>query len=157
VTARVVLVDSSVPLYALGAESRWREPCRRVLALIADGEWVGVASTEMIQEVVHHRLRLTGDRARAVADARDVAELHRLVPLDETVLEKALALVENDGVRGRDAVHAATALTQGIGAMVSTDPAFDAVPGLIRLDPATPADDHEGIQRADRGAIARRP
>ena len=135
-SVQTVLIDSSVPLYALGAESRWREPCRRVLEMIADGTLVGVASTEMIQEVVHHRLRMTSSRAHAAADARDVAALHRLIPFDETVLRAALDLIEQtDTIRGRDAVHAATAITQGIGVIVSTDPAFDAVPGISRLDP----------------------
>ena len=104
--------------------------------MIADGELVGVASTEMIQEVVHHRLRVTGSRARAVADARDVAALHTIVPFGEAVLRIALDLIEQtETIRGRDAVHAATAIAESIGSIVSTDPAFDDVPGLTRIDP----------------------
>jgi len=133
---RVVLIDSSVPLYALGAQSEWRSGCRSLLAQLADGRITGLASTEMIQEVTHHRLRMTGDRAIAVADARDVAHLVTLVPFDEAVLNIALELIERSAVRGRDAVHAATALVQGITVIASTDPAFDEVPGLTRIDPA---------------------
>ena len=135
-TSRVALIDSSVPLYALGARSAWRDACRQVLAMLADGRLMGVASTEMIQEVAHHRLRMTGEPSRAVADARDVAELVTIVPFDATVMRAALDLIERTDVRGRDAVHAATAMTQSIGLIVSTDPAFDAIPGLSRLDPS---------------------
>ena len=135
-TVRAVLIDSCVPLYALGAESVWRDPCRAVLAQLAGGQLIGVASTEMIQEVLHHRLRMTGDRGLAVADARDVAELVTIVAFDAVVLAAALDLVgRSAAVRGRDAVHAATAIVQDIPAIVSIDPAFDDVPGLTRLDP----------------------
>jgi predicted nucleic acid-binding protein len=88
----------------------------------------------MIQEVVHHRLRMTGDSGLAVADARDVAELVTVVPFDEPVLARALELIEHTGIRGRDAVHAATALAHGVDCVVSTDPAFD-LPELSRVDP----------------------
>lgn len=40
-------------------------------------------------------------------------------------------------MRGRDAVHAATALAYGIPVVASPDPAFDGVPGIRRLDPLT--------------------
>ena len=134
-SAPTVLIDSSIPLYALGTASDLRDSCRRVLTMLADQRLIGVASTEMIQEVVHHRLRMTGDPARAVLDARDVASLVTIVPFDETVLDTALDLIKSTGVRGRDAVHAATALIHHIPRIVSTDPAFDCVPGLARLDP----------------------
>ena len=129
------LIDSSVPLYALGSGSAYREPCRAVLAMLADGRLDGVASTEMIQEVVHHRLRMTGDPRHAVADARDVTELVTVVPFDDEVLHSALDLIAGTAIRGRDAVHAATAIVHGVPVVVSTDSAFDVVPGLRRLDP----------------------
>ena len=137
-TGRRVVLDSNVPLYALGADSPWRDSCDRVMRLIAGGNLRAVASTEMIQEVVHHRLRMVG-RPDAAADGRDLAELVDLVAFDEAVLDKALELIEVTNVRGRDAIHAATALTQGISEIVSIDPAFDAVPGLTRLDPRSVA------------------
>lgn len=131
-----VLIDSSIPLYALGSPGPYRDPCRRVLQMLADGSLVGLASTEMIQEVVYHRLRMTGDPARAVLDARDVAELVTIVPFDDTVLQISLDLIETTNIRGRDAVHAATALTSGVTQIMSTDPAFDSIPGVARLDPS---------------------
>ena len=38
-------------------------------------------------------------------------------------------------VRGRDAVHAATALDAGFDTIVSTDRDFDGIPGLTQRDP----------------------
>ena len=134
-SGQYVLIDSSVPLYALGAPSLWREACQELLRGLAEERLRAVASTEMIQEVVHHRLRMTGDRVVAVTNARDLIALVDVAPFDEAVLRTALGLIETGTVRGRDAVHAATALTRGITTIVSTDPAFDDVPGLKRLDP----------------------
>jgi predicted nucleic acid-binding protein len=60
-----------------------------------------------------------------------------MLPFDELVLSRAIGLVrDTEAVRGRDAVHAATALVHGIERVVSTDPAFDRVPGLSRWTPA---------------------
>lgn len=54
---------------------------------------------------------------------------------DHEVLETALTLIETTHVRGRDAVHAATGLAYGIEAIASSDPVFDGIPGIRRLDP----------------------
>jgi predicted nucleic acid-binding protein len=132
-----ILVDTSVPLYALGAPSPWQADCAAVLLAIADERIEACASTEMIQEALHHRLRVTQDRARSVQQCQQLRSLVTLLAFDARVLDVALELVRaDDAVRGRDAVHAATAIAHGIGLIASTDPAFDAVPGLTRLTPA---------------------
>ena len=58
--------------------------------------------------------------------------LHRF---DEGVLQTAISLVATSTVRGRDAVHAATAIRAGFDAIVTTDSDFDGIPGLRRIDP----------------------
>jgi predicted nucleic acid-binding protein len=70
-----------------------------------------------------------------VTEARDVAAIVEVLDFDARVLDRALDFVGSAaGVRGRDAVHAATALVHGIGFIASIDKAFDAVPGLSRID-----------------------
>lgn len=66
----------------------------------------------MDEELLHHLARLGGRGARA------------------------LDLVMNSVLGGRDAVHAATALSLGFDDIVSADRDFDAVPGLRRIAPA---------------------
>lgn len=90
----------------------------------------------MIQEFVHHRLRRTGDRSIAAANGRDLASICTLLNFDREVLDLSLDLIERlPTVRGRDAVHAATALAYGIETIASPDRAFDGIPGLTRIDP----------------------
>lgn len=131
-----VLLDSAVGIYALGEEHQYRKPCRAVLSAVSDGKVRAYASVEMIQELVHHRLRRTGDRALAAADGRDTSALCTLLSFDREILDLSLDVTERiPTIRGRDAVHAATALAYGIGTIVSPDRAFDGIPGLRRADP----------------------
>jgi predicted nucleic acid-binding protein len=131
-----VLIDSVIPLYALGGPSPQREHCQAMLRAIVDRKVDAFASVELIQEVVFHRMRVTGDRSKAVREGRDLQELVIVLAFDSKVLAAALALIEATGIRGRDAVHAATALVNGVECLVSTDPAFDGIPGLKWVTPA---------------------
>lgn len=131
---RAVLVDTSVFAYALGGTHRYKQPCRALLANAATNGLELHASVEMVQELTFHRLR-RGDVRAAVEQGRTAAAMCVLHPFDERVLERSLTLVEQGLLRGRDAVHAATAALAGISVIASTDPEFDAV--LERLDPLT--------------------
>ena len=132
-----VLVDSAVAIYALGEAGPQRDACRRYLENLWGGKGRAYASVEMIQEVVfHRRRRLGGDGRAAVADVRDLMASFVLLNFDHEVLELALELMVTASIRGRDAVHAATALAYGIPVIASPDPAFDTVPGLRRVDPS---------------------
>jgi predicted nucleic acid-binding protein len=136
VIENAVLLDANIAAYALGDDSPQRLPCRRLLSSAVEGDIRAYASAEMIQEVVHHRLRRTGDPLIATNNGRDLAATCTVLAFDREVLELSLDLIERvPGLRGRDAVHAATAIAYGIDRIASTDPAFDAVPGITRLDP----------------------
>lgn len=135
-----VLLDTSIAVYALGAADRRRDSCRDFLQRAASGEFRAYASVEMVQELVHHRLRRLGDRRGAAADGRSLSAACTLLRFDHEVLELSLDLIERvPTIRGRDAVHAATAIAYGIERIASTDKAFDNLPGLIRIDPTDTA------------------
>lgn len=131
-----VLIDSAVFAYALGDSATERDACRRFLASAIDDTRRAYASVELVQEVVHHRLRRTGDRVRAVQEGREISAALTLLDFDRGILDLSLGLIERlPTIRGRDAVHAATAIAYGIDTIASPDRAFDAVPGLTRVDP----------------------
>lgn len=133
-----ILLDSTIAAYALGGSDARRDACRSMMQRAAAGEIRAYASVEMIQELVHHRLRISGKRADSAADGRDVMASCTVLNFDTEVLDLALDLIEkNPSVRGRDAVHAATALAYGIERIASTDRAFDNIPGITRVDPLT--------------------
>ncbi len=128
------LVDTAVFAYALGAAHVRREACRAVVARATAGEIELHASVEMVQELLHHRMRRT-DRASALRQARAAGGLCVLHPFDMPVLERALSLVETTALRGRDAVHAATADCHGLDSIISPDGDFDGIAGLRRVAP----------------------
>lgn len=130
-----VLVDATVLIHALGEVEPHRSQCRALLAQLWTGKGRAYCSTEMLQEAVHHRLRRTQDRRRAVEDVRELLGLFIVLNFDHEVLELSLELIERTSIRGRDAVHAATALVYGIEKVASSDPAFDDIPGITRIDP----------------------
>lgn len=138
---RRFLYDTSVFVYALGGEHRYREPCREIVRRAAAGNLQGEASVDLLQELAHQRTRRTGDRSDAAKAVSQVAKLAWWHPLEIDDVQRGIDLFEtHDELDARDAVFAALAINRGIDAILSTDRAFDAIAGLNRIDPA---DDRE--------------
>ncbi len=76
----MILVDTTILVYAVGAHHPLREACRRVIAAIGDGRMAATTTIEAIQEFAHVRARRRGRR-----DARDLAlsYIHLLSPLTQ--------------------------------------------------------------------------
>lgn len=138
----MIVLDTTVLVYAVGGEHSFREPCRRLVTAIAEGSVAGTTTVEVIQEFAHVRARRRG-RADASDLARDYIEL--LTPLlvvEETDLREALRLYEEGASFGSfDAVLAAAARASGAEALVSVDGAFSAIPGIRHIIPDT-----DGVQ-----------
>ncbi|GAB3615797.1 hypothetical protein GCM10027416_03540 [Okibacterium endophyticum] len=126
-------LDSTVFLYALGTEHPLKQAS---VAVIEQGAAQGLrfyCNVEVIQEVAFHRLRRTSDRTRAVAEARLAMSTCTVLPFDREILDASLDLLARmPTIRGRDAVHAASALAYGIETIITPDTAFDGIPGLTR-------------------------
>lgn len=134
---RRFLYDTSIFVYALGGEHPYREPCREIVRKATAGDLQGEASAGLLQELVHQRVRRTGDRASAAAATRDVAKLVWLHPLEPDDVQRGIDLFEaHPHLDARDAVFAALALNRGIDAILATDRAFEEIDGLERIDPA---------------------
>jgi uncharacterized protein len=133
---RRFLYDTSIFVYALGGEHPYREPCREIVRRAAAGDLQGEASVDLLQELLHQRVRRTGDRPGAAKSVRDVATLAWWHPLEPNDVQRGIDLFEtHTDLNARDAVFAALALNRGIHAILATDRAFDEVGGLERIDP----------------------
>lgn len=135
----MIVLDTTVLVYALGSEHPAREPSRRVIEAVGEGRLEATTTGEVIQEFVHvYERRRT--RADAAAHGRSYAAL--LAPLispGEADLEAGLDLYERHSRLGAfDAILAAAAIARGAQALVSVDAAFRKVPGLRHVDPRTP-------------------
>jgi uncharacterized protein len=134
VTVPRVFADTAVLALAIGGQHEHRRSCRALLAAAADGQLELHVSVESLQELLFQRTRRAG-RDAAVADVRDSMRVCRVHSFDQTVLARSVELVATTDLRGRDAVHAATALLHGFTEIVTTDADFDGLPGLVRLAP----------------------
>jgi predicted nucleic acid-binding protein len=121
----VIVLDTTVLVYAKGAAHPLRDPCRQLIAAIANRQIEATTTVEVIQEFVHVRARRR-DRTDAVMLGNDYVEL--LSPLFVVTTEhlrRGLSLFEQVQSLGAfDAVLAAAAMDAGASALVSADAAF---------------------------------
>jgi uncharacterized protein len=132
----MILLDTTVLVYAKGNAHPLRDSSRELIAAIADRHIEAATTVEVIQEFAHVRAQRRG-RADAATLAGDYADL--LSPLLTATgdhLKHGLSLFGRAGTLGAfDAVLAAIALDAGADALVSADGAFATVPGLPHVAP----------------------
>lgn len=133
----MIILDTTVLVYAVGDEHPMREPCLRVLAAHRDGSLQATTTVEVLQEFVHVFAR-RHERGVAVALASHYADALPLLETSPAELRLGLDLFARHPHLGAfDAVLAAVALTRGADALISADRAFGVVPGLRWVDPAS--------------------
>ena len=133
----MILVDTSILVYAVGADHPLQAPCRHLVQLVADGTVAATTTIEAIQEFVHVRARRR-DRAEAAALGRAYATLFGPLPQPSAAdLDAGLELFERHPALGAfDAVLAATAQRTSDGVVASADTAFRGVDAVHLLDPS---------------------
>jgi len=143
----MVVLDTTVLVYAKGADHPLRDPCRDLIMAIAEGRIEAATTPEVIQEFAHVRARRR-DVADAAALGRDYAELlSPLLVVGREQLDRGLALFESvPGIGAFDAVLAATAIDADAVRLVSADRAFSGIEGIDHVFP-----DAEGIARVTSG------
>ncbi|WP_245613963.1 type II toxin-antitoxin system VapC family toxin [Knoellia sinensis] len=127
-------MDTTVFLLASGDEHPARVDATDFLARARDGAQGLHVSVEALQEFTFHRLRRV-ERAQALDQSEALARAVVVHPFDAEIMARSVALMRVTSLRGRDAVHAATALAAGFDQIVTTDRDFEGVPGLRRIDP----------------------
>jgi predicted nucleic acid-binding protein len=132
----MIVLDTTVLVYAKGSGHPLRGPCRELIAEIAGGSVEATTTVEAIQEFAHLRAQRR-DREDAASLARDYAELlSPLLKIDRDVLSDGLTLFERVPALGAfDAVLAAGAIAAGAEALVSADRDFADVIGLPHVFP----------------------
>lgn len=135
----MILLDTTVLLYAVGAEHPLREPCRTVVGAIGDGRLLATTTVEVLQEFAHVRARRRGRDDAAALAAQFATLLAPLVSPDADDLRDGLRLFRDDDRIGAfDAVLAAVALRrEHLVGLASADRAFSGIPGLRHLDPGS--------------------
>ena len=139
----MIVLDTTVLVYAKGGEHRFRDPCRSLIEAISLGVVEATTSVEVLQEFVHVRARRRG-RPDAVALGRAYAELLApLISVGPAELEAGLSIFQRTDRLGTfDAVLAAAAIRYDAEAIISVDAAFAEVGDLCHVVP-----DAAGVHR----------
>jgi len=134
----VIVLDTTILVYATGDVHPLRNDNLRLLEAIADGRIEGTTTVEVIQEFVHVRARRQG-RAEAAKSARSFADLLAplLVARDLTVDDGLRIFERHDSLGAFDAFLAASAIADKADALVSADRAFSSVSRLTHIAPGT--------------------
>lgn len=132
----MIVLDTTVLVYAVGTEHQFREPCRRLIDAVAQGAVRATTTVEVIQEFAHVRARRR-DRVDAQRLAHAYTDL--LAPLlvvDEQALRAGLDMFADSADLGSfDAVLAAAARAVGASALVSVDRAFGEIAEVKHVMP----------------------
>jgi uncharacterized protein len=132
-------VDTTIFMYAMGSDSRFKEPCARILRAGAADRAVLVTSAETLQEVLHrYRSIGRGDDIKPTFEAI-AGSVQRILPVTADDVEEARQLGERTpggrGASARDLVHAAVARRQGLREILTVDTGFTSIPGVLVVDP----------------------
>lgn len=132
----MIVLDTTVLVYAVGAEHRFRDPCRRLVERVAQGRLAATTTAEVIQEFTHVRARRR-DREDAARLASDYLDLLRplLSPSDEDVRRGLVVWRSTNRLGSFDAVLAEAVRAAGADALVSADAGFGEVSGLRHVVP----------------------
>lgn len=133
----MILLDTTVLVYAVGDDHPLREQCRRIIEQVGAGTIAASTTVEVIQEFAHVRARRRGRADASAISRRFIDLLSPLVQPEESDLVRGLELFEHhDALGSFDAVLAAVVLGRDhLSALMSADRAFSAIPGLNHLDP----------------------
>jgi predicted nucleic acid-binding protein len=133
----VILLDTTILVYAVGAGHALQKPCSALLELVAEGSVRATTTSEVIQEFTHIRA-LRRSRNDAATLGRNYAI--GLAPLVQPELDDLLDGLELfrrvTSLGSFDAVLAVSAQRRGW-LLASADRAFARVGGLTHLDPAS--------------------
>jgi uncharacterized protein len=121
----VIVLDTTVLVYAVGGDHPLREPSRRVVSAIGDGRIAATTTVDVIQEFAHAYARRRARSAAAAHARRYATLLSPLLSPTERELAAGLRLFEqHERLDAFDAVLAATAIENEAEALVSADRAF---------------------------------
>ncbi|MGH3452547.1 MAG: type II toxin-antitoxin system VapC family toxin [Haloechinothrix sp.] len=130
----MILVDSNVPMYLVGAEHPHKADAHRLLDGLIAGEERLVTDVEVLQEILHRYTAI--DRTDAIQPAFDallnIVDEIFAIGLEDVEGAKRVVL-GGYGLSARDAIHVAVMQTHEIRRILSFDSRFDRFPGIERL------------------------
>ena len=130
----MILVDSNIPMYLVGAAHPHKSDAQRSLEKLVSDRQRLVTDAEVLQEILHRYVAI--DRRDAIQPAFDalLGIVDQVLAVDRAVVERAKQIVlGHRRLSARDAVHLAVMEHHGIERILTFDSGFDGFPGITRL------------------------
>jgi uncharacterized protein len=130
----VILIDSNIPMYLVGAPHAHKSDARRLLEKVVSERQSLVTDAEVLQEILHRYVAI--DRRDAIQPAFDalIGMVDQVLAVDRSIAERAKQIVLGyRQLSARDAVHIAVMEHHGIEQIMTFDSVFDGFPGIRRL------------------------
>jgi predicted nucleic acid-binding protein len=130
----VILIDSNVPMYLVGAPHVHKTDAQRLLEKLVTERQRLTTDAEVLQEILHRHVAI--NRREAIQPAFDalLGIVDEVLPIDRAVADRAKQIVlAYRQLSARDGIHLAVMQHHGIERIVSFDSGFDGFPGITRL------------------------
>lgn len=130
----MILVDSNVPMYLVGASHPLKHDAIRLLERLVVDQRRLVTDAEVLQEILHRYTAI--ERRDAVQPAFDalLGVVDEVFPISLENTQRAKEIVLGaSALSARDAIHVAVMEQHGVKDILSFDHGFDGVPGVTRI------------------------
>jgi len=136
ISVPVLFLDANLIMYSMGGPHPLRERCKKFLEKIKSQEILGVTNTEVLQEILYRYFSIERRTLGEIVYQSMIEFCTDIFPVRVADTDKALEILTRvKGITSRDAVHAATMIHNGIKEIISTDPHFDLIHEIKRIDP----------------------
>lgn len=137
--SQAAFIDTNIPIYSVGRPHPLKEPCARILMLVAEQPRAFVTSAEVLQELLHYYVAVQLWVPQGREAFRRFSELmeERVEPVHAPDVQRSAELADvYPELGGRDLLHAAVMQRLEVRRIVSADKGFDRLAHMERLDPA---------------------
>ena len=130
----MILIDSNVPMYLVGAAHPHKSDAQRLLERLALDNRRLVSDAQVLQEILHRYVAIGRRDAVQPAFEALLSVVDDVLPVTSETLQRARDLVLGSAqLSARDAVHVAVMQQYDVEEILSFDRGFDGVPGVRRL------------------------
>ena len=131
-----LFIDANLIMYSIEGPHPLRDHCKKFLEKIKSQEILSVTNTEVLQEILYRYFSIERGTLGEIAYQSMIKFCTDVFPVRVADTDKALEILKRvKGITSRDAVHAATMIHNGIKEIISTDPHFDLIHEIKRIDP----------------------
>ena len=130
----MILVDSNIPMYLVGAPHAHKSDARRLLEKMVSERQRLVTDAEVLQEILQRYVAI--ERRDAIQPALDalIGIVDQVLAVDRSIAERAKQIVLGyRQLSTRDAVHLAVMQHHGIEQIMTFVSGFSSFPGITRL------------------------